>query len=206
MVIQDLRSHYRALWRRHGRSPHALQWSSTQTQVRRFEALAAHVGPEDAVLDVGCGLGDLAGWLCAERGFRGRYTGVDFVEEFVEAGCRDERAQIEYVLLDVTRDALPGGHDWCLASGIFNNAVPDPQDRLQTVVGRMFAAARRGASFNLLSTHVDWRDEGLHYHDPAEVFAFCKSLSPFVQLDHAYRVKPGVTPFEFTVHLFADAP
>ncbi|MGQ0553985.1 MAG: class I SAM-dependent methyltransferase [Planctomycetota bacterium] len=202
MSIRDLKAHYRSLYQLHGDSHDALQWSSAASQERRFERLVAHIGPTESVVDVGCGFGDLLRHLCEARGFRGHYLGLDFVEEFLRTGRHDARATSEYRLLDVTREELPAGHDWYVASGIFNNAVADNAGLLRNVVGKMFAAARQGVSFNALSTHVDYQAEGLHYYDPAALFDLCKrELTPYVSLDHAYEVKPGVIPFEFTLHL-----
>lgn len=205
MSISDLKRHYQELFRQHGVSHNSVQWSSRETQAKRFQHLVSLVSPKDSVLDVGCGFGDLASYLCEETGFQGRYLGVDFVDEFIQHGKQDVRAIISYQLLDAAQGDLPKNYDWVVASGIFNNELPDNWGQLKTILARMFAAADTGVSFNLLSTYVDYRSPGLCYYDPRDVFDYCKrEFTPKVVLDHGYQVKPGVIPFEFTVHLLKN--
>ena len=81
---EGLKAHYDELYRRYGASHQAVQWSSRETQERRFEVLCDVIEPADSVIDVGCGLGDLLGYLRQRKGFTGRYLGLDFVPGFVE--------------------------------------------------------------------------------------------------------------------------
>ena len=60
-------------------------WRGAADQALRFEVIAAALPLERcaSVLDVGCGLGDLAPFL-RRRGWRGRYLGVDLLDEMVD--------------------------------------------------------------------------------------------------------------------------
>jgi SAM-dependent methyltransferase len=199
-----LKAHYDQLYRLHGASHQAVQWSSRETQERRFDVLCDVIGPNDSVLDVGSGLGDLLGYLRQRKGFTGRYLGLDFVPGFVAHGrevyAGDSGARFEE--LDVRSQRLPSDYDVVVTSGIFNNAVADNWGFLTSTVASMFSAARRRVAFNALSTYVDYRDSGLFYCDPLQLFDHLKrQLTPLVTLRHDYLVKPNGVPFEFAMYL-----
>jgi SAM-dependent methyltransferase len=200
-----LKAHYGELFRRYGANHQAVQWSSRETQERRFAVLCDVIGATDSVIDLGCGLGDLLGYLRQSRGFQGRYLGLDFVPEFVSHAARahadDESAR--FAELDITRDALPADYDVVVTSGMFNNRVDDNWSFLLATVERMFGAARKAAAFNVMSSYVDFEDPALFYCDPLRLFDHLKrQLTPLVTLRHDYRVKPESIPFEFSVYLF----
>lgn len=57
-------------------------WRDPLEQIFRFEIAYRVLGP-GSVVDVGCGLGALAGYL-RERGFEGTYLGIDLRKTFVD--------------------------------------------------------------------------------------------------------------------------
>src|SRR3989339_2012946 len=64
---------YRARYQQHGYSPVSLGWGKGGRQHLRFSVLAGiGIGKEDSVLDIGCGFGDLFGYL-KSTGWKGRY-------------------------------------------------------------------------------------------------------------------------------------
>jgi SAM-dependent methyltransferase len=201
----DLKAHYSELYRRFGASHQAVQWSSRETQERRFDILCDLIAPEDSVIDLGSGLGDLLGYLRREKGFVGRYLGLDVVPSFVEHASKAYAGDTSasFAELDVTREPLPTGYDVVVASGIFNNRIEDNWGFLVAGVRKMFAAARKAVAFNALSTYVDYQDEGLYYCDPLRLFDHLKRhVAPQVTLRHDYRVKPNLIPFEFSMYCF----
>jgi SAM-dependent methyltransferase len=201
----DLRAHYAELYQRFGPSHEAVQWSSRETQLRRFEVLAQVLSPDDSLIDLGCGLGDLLEYLRQQHGFRGRYLGLDFVPGFVaHARARyagDPAARFEE--LDVTHAPLPSGYDVVLTSGMFNNRIDDNWGFLVSTLAAMFGAARKAVAFNVMSHYVDYEDPGLYYCDPLRLFDHCKrELTPRVTLRHDYLVKPESIPFELSLYLY----
>ena len=201
----DLKAHYSELYRRFGPSHQAVQWSSRETQERRFDILCDLIAPGDSVLDLGCGLGDLLGYLRREKGFGGRYLGLDVVPDFVKHGSLAYAADAgaSFAELDVTREPLPGGYDVVVASGIFNNRSADNWEFLTATVEKMHACARRAVAFNALSTYVDYEDADLYYCDPLRLFDHLKRhIAKKVTLRHDYLVKPNSIPFEFSLYLF----
>lgn len=201
----QLKAHYGELYRRHGASHQSVQWSSRETQERRFDVLCDVIGADDAVIDLGCGLGDLLGYLRQRKGFTGRYLGLDFVPDFVEHATRAYASDSAagFAELDVTRDPLPAGYDVVVTSGMFNNRIHDNWGFLVATLQAMFGAARKAAAFNLMSSYVDYQAPELYYCDPLRIFDHLKrNVTPLVSLRHDYRVKPESIPFEFSVYLF----
>jgi hypothetical protein len=199
-----LKQHYAQLYERFGASHEAVQWSSRETQERRFSVLCDAIGPHDSVVDLGAGLGDLLGYLRQQRGFKGKYQGFDFVPGFVahakQAYAADPGAA--FAELDITRDELPSGYDVIVTSGMFNNELADNWGFLTSTLARMYRAAGKLVAFNAMSTYVDYRSEGLYYCDPLRLFDHVKrELTPLVTLRHDYRVKPDRPPFEFAMYL-----
>jgi len=201
----DLKAHYSELYRRFGPSHQAVQWSSRETQERRFDVLCELIAPQDSVIDLGSGLGDLLGYLRREKGFNGRYLGLDVVPDFVAHASRVHAADpsASFAELDVAREPLPSGYDVVVASGIFNNRMPDNWGFLTASVQKMFAVARKAAAFNVLSSYVDYQDAGLYYCDPLRLFDHLKRHGASrLTLRHDYLVKPDRIPFEFSLYLF----
>lgn len=200
--LERLREHYDSLARRHGYGPEATQQSSLATQEQRLRVLAEVIREPDAsVLDFGCGTGHLCELLRSEYGFRGRYTGYDLSGEAL-ALARGRHPGATFEQRDIFRDGVGGTFDYAVVSGVFNNRLQDNWAFLTQVLQLLFPRVRRGLAFNALSAYVDYKDAGLYYADPEQVFRFCKEmLSPAVNLRHDYEVKAGVLPFEFTVQV-----
>jgi len=202
---RSIKAHYQRLFSEHGAGHQAVQWSSRETQQERFSVLSELVGPTDRVIDLGCGLGELLSWLRQERRFTGEYLGLDLVPEFIhharERFASDPLASFRE--FDVASEPLPADYDVVLLSGMFNNQMSDNWGFLTGTLEKMFRATRARVAFNALSTYVDYQSPGLFYADPLRVFDFCRQkLGARVDLRHAYQIKKGTIPFEFTMYLF----
>jgi SAM-dependent methyltransferase len=83
-----LRAHYLPRLAEHGPGYRAVDWGSPEGQALRFRVLL-EVGDwrRASILDAGCGVGDLAGYL-AKRGARGTYLGIDALPEMIEQARR----------------------------------------------------------------------------------------------------------------------
>jgi hypothetical protein len=92
--------------------------------------------------------------------------------------------------------------DWALVSGVFNNRREDNLSFFQDNLRALWSRCDRGIAFNLMSTWVDYQDPGLWYARPEDVFAFMKSLTPYVTVRNDYVVKSSPVPFEFAVYAY----
>ena len=178
----------------YGSSVRAVDWVSEASQTVRFRVLTA-IGLLDGatVLDVGSGLGDLASFL-AEYHPTARYEGCDVNPRMVglaRARCPGAR----FFVGDPLAGGAEGAWDWILASGIFH--LRD-EAFLRAMVPTLFARARLGVAFNLLSAWAPVQLPDQFYADPARVLDLCRTLTSRCALRHDYL------PHDFTIYLYRD--
>lgn len=176
--------HYRNLFLRHGDGPGATQ-ASREGQLFRFEQLFRIADLDGcSVLDVGCGIGDMYPMLL-ERFPRATYEGIEVVPEMA-AFAAAKYPGVRFRTANLLRETLPERYDYVLLSGIFNNAVAEGSF-LEPLLAAAWGLARRGLGFNFISTHVNFTQPEMAYHDPAAVLDFCiRRLGPRVTLHHHY--------------------
>jgi hypothetical protein len=124
-----------------------------------------------------------------------RYYGYDISREMLSAAAQViDPAQGELIEAAVPTQVA----DYTFVSGTFNVRMDASEEEWTAYVQeRLLAAAkvtRRGLAFNLLTTHVDWREPHLYYADPLAYFEFCRThISRRVALLHDYPL------FEWTL-------
>lgn len=169
-----------------------VKWATSASQFLRFKILT-EINQNTLIsnlLDVGCGLGHLVDFLNTQQ-FRGQYKGIDIVYQMtVNAKKRHPNADFE----NTDIDSLPiASYDYVLASGIF---AFTSIEIIKSLLPPLFDRATQGLAFNCLSLHATEKEEGMHYHDPNDVFDFCQTLTPNVKLRHDYL------PHDFTMYLY----
>jgi len=179
--------------RRFGDDVRTLDWGSRRTQRLRFDVLTAGlVGPGRSILDVGCGLGDLADVLPPEVD----YLGVDIAAAMIET-ARSLRPARRFAVGHLLEPSFAAGpFDVVVASGIFAKRTHEPERYLEAMVEAMWARAGSALAFNSLSAWGGSPDEDEFQADPLATVRFCRTLTPFVELRHDYL------PHDFTVRLF----
>lgn len=183
---QFLIDNYRTSLATHGAGARVGQ-QSAEGQRFRFEKLV-EVGDlaGATVLDVGCNLGDLFAFL-AQRFPTVRYTGIDIVPELIER-ARAAHPAAAFECRDLLTEPYGEKFDYVFISGTFNNSIPDSGEFLREMTAAAFDACRRALAFNFISTHVNFRDAEIAYHDPVEILAHCIArLSPRITLHHHYE-------------------
>ncbi|WP_371194141.1 trans-aconitate 2-methyltransferase [Glaciecola sp. SC05] len=203
-MSEQIKQHYQQLFEKHGRDHNAVQYSSRESQLARFDVLLDIAKDIDSVADIGCGLGDLLP-LLRQSHPHAQYIGYDFVDAFVTDAStqysEDKRASFKQ--LDILQDCINEKSDYVVLSGMLNNLMEDNEYFTEVTLQKMWQAANKGIAFNALSNYVDYQDEGLYYHDPLKLFHYCKThLSKYVTLRHDYDVKENSIPFEFTIYVF----
>jgi SAM-dependent methyltransferase len=179
--VARLHAHYAPLLRDHGDSHRALDWGSERSQQLRFRILTQAIDlPSRSVLDVGCGMGHLTDALDAS-GHTGAYLGVDALAAMVDA-ARARRPDRRFEQLTGGVEPLPPA-DVVLGSGLFTFA---DQASLEATIRAMFAACRISTAVNALSTWGDAPEPGEFAVDPAALFAFGRTLTPWVTVRHDY--------------------
>ena len=185
----------------HGDSPCSTRWNDPVTQHLRFERLVKEIEPflpGNSVYDVGCGFGELGGYL-AQLGAGCTYSGIEIVAGMADMGRA--RLGVDIIVDDFIARDYEVHYDFVVASGVFNMPGEVESDEwnlyCQAMTKKMFTLAGKGIVFNGLTTFCDFRRDDLHYWDPAQVLSFCQSeLSRFCILDHAYPL------YEWTLTVF----
>lgn len=173
---------------------------SWENQCLRFEAfLEMGISDGNSVLDVGCGQGDFLKF-CNEREnpIAVQYKGIDIVPGLIKKACL-KFPEGNFVLGDVL-DIPIFPHDFIIANGTFNFHYEhmDNVEVVKTFLSKCFPLAKKALAVSLMSTHVDYRKEILHYYDPSEMFRFAKSLTRRVTLRH------DLPMYDFILYLYQE--
>jgi SAM-dependent methyltransferase len=142
-------------------------WRSRRTQEARFSVLAG-IGDLQGrrILDLGCGLGCLYGWLKG-RGWEGEYTGYDLLAPMVRR-ARKRFPEARFEVRDLLADPPDRAWDHVLINGIFNHRVRDNWVWIDRTVRAAFERAEKGLALNLLNGEEDSSDPEMFYATPSE--------------------------------------
>ncbi|MEO7994086.1 MAG: methyltransferase domain-containing protein [bacterium] len=206
--LETIKTRYQSRFATHGATVAALASGTEAKQLLRHRVLSEAVPLEGrSVLDLGSGLGHFYGFL-RTTGWRGDYTGVDLVPEFVahcdhHYGADSPRPTFyaEDLFAVNTRWETQGeAPDLIVASQVFNNryAEADNWSLFADAVTRMFASCRVGVAVDALTTQVDFEEPQLYYYDPARVLALGLSLTRRAILRHDYPL------YEQTLYLYRE--
>jgi SAM-dependent methyltransferase len=157
--------------------------------------------PPCSIVDVGCGVGDLLGFLRTSGWRTARYDGFDIVPEMIDAARRKQRGHGgRFQVRDVLTEGFPRRYDYVVASGIFNLRVVRHDRFLRRMVEAMYGACLRGVAFNVLQPV--WREADKAYEQyfettyfsatPAELLVLGASVGAWVELAFS-DVLPGDT-------------
>lgn len=197
---------YRLAFEKYGESPKSLLWGAGKADRRkiRYYELLKHfnLSNRQALLDVGCGFGDLYQFCKDYFNINLDYTGIDYCTEFVETAKRRYSDQCTLIQGDFLGAEDLGQYDYCVTSGIFNisNSNDDNAESgyLYSVVRKMFESCSIAVSFNFVTDKVNYKNTGVSYYSPARILDFCYSLSRNIVFDNSCM------PFEATVTVFKD--
>lgn len=172
-----------------------LDWASAESQIERFRVLADNVAlAGKSLLDVGCGLGDLLGYLRG-RGVDTDYTGVDLVARMVAAAAKlHPTATFKRADVFAENTFEPEAFDVVFCSGIFNLNLGNNHEFLAAALPRLLELSREYVVINLLHDRATFgvQDEYFHFA-PRDVL---KILRP---LPCRARIVDDYLPNDFTV-------
>ncbi len=166
-------------------------WSDKTNQYKRFEILTKiGVKKNDAVLDIGCGGGELVNYLKTKR-LKTDYLGIDINPYYLQI-AKSRYPDNEFINSNgwdlTTRD-----YDWALASGIFT--LETNITYILWYIGFiMERLVRKGFAFNLLNNKAP---DGLVSYDPSAVKAAIQDRFP----EYKVEVVDGYLPDDFTVYV-----
>ena len=171
-------------------------WRSRQNQELRFQALVEIADLNGKkILDLGCGLGCLYGFL-REKGWVGEYTGIDLLDLMVKkARRRFPKALFEK--RDILKKPPAQKWDYVLINGVLNHKVRDNWAWIESMVLASFTIAGRGLAFNLLNAEAGWEDPELFYANPKTL-----EEKAAVWSKGNYKIVRGYLPEDITVYMY----
>lgn len=203
LYSKQVRTFYENEVARHGLTYKGLGYNQHESQIRRFEVLAA-VGDLNGsrVLDVGCGLGDLVRFIW-DLGVVPDYTGLDLCEHMItECRKRIERRRLgpaRFIVGDVLDfEDFDAPYDYVLSSGIFGLWTPETLARVEPTLERMFGLCKKAVAVNFLSARAGHHAARSLYLQPNNVLDLAWRLTPTVTLRHDYL------PNDFTLYLYRE--
>jgi len=192
---------YRRRLDKYNISPETLGWRRG-TQEIRFQSFAGgFLGkPPESILDVGCGFGDLLGFLRA-RGWQGKYLGIDLMPEFIaiakEKFSHEEDDRSSFICSDFMVKDFERRFDACFASGILNHIrLTGNYDFLDSFLDKIKEINTTYCAVDMLSSMADRRASELFFYDPTEVLKIATCKSRRLVIDHSYM------PFEFMLKIY----
>ncbi len=124
-----------------------------------------------------------------------RYTGIDLSPDMIR-GARERRPDLD--LREGDPFSVDGQWDVVVANGVFYLLQEAPTETMHAIITRMFELCSHCCVFSSLSSWGPSPEEGEFCADPLETVEFCRTLTPWVKLDHAYL------PHDFAVVLHRE--
>jgi SAM-dependent methyltransferase len=193
---------------RHGDSFLGVGWTKTQEQTdRRYRVmlglLAMSRGRPVTLLDFGCGASHLYEYIRREGREDIHYSGLDVSPIFLELS-RQKFPDIDYYDVDVLEGYGPlPDFDYIVLNGIFTVKADLSHEAmaayLETLIARVWARARLGIAFNVMSKYVDWERRDL-FHVPLD------SIASFLagRISRHFVVRHDYGLYEYTVYVYRN--
>ena len=181
----------------HGTDVRTVGWGSTKGQALRFEVLCRGLSLEGMrVLDIGCGLGDFVPWAEHRFGDNFDYVGMDLAADLIRsAQNRLGGPRRQFIADTMGPETNVGNFDVIVLSGTLTFKTSDNLATMKSLLSNAYARCRGSLCANFMSTYADSQLEKNFHYSPEQVFAFAKTLSPYVALHHDYPL------YEFTIQI-----
>ncbi len=205
--------YFEELLHKFGPTHRALDWNSAESQDHRFTAMLqsrfyGEPVKKPSVLDVGCGVGDLFGFLLKHPetfpdGFT--YTGCDISPALVTA-AREKYPEGSFEVQDILERPPQKKFDYVFACGVMTiRTAPSQQvhdQYVEALLKQMFQLSVRAVAVDFLSEwflkslpDTSWHKERYTYFEPSTILQMVNSLTRRVVLRHDYD------PAEFCIYL-----
>lgn len=198
--FEEIQKFYNDKVSRHGESIESVGWGTQEDQYLRFAVLLRGLDPRGkTILDVGCGKGDLVGYLQQFYGDSFQYVGVDLSDSHIAtANNKWADANAAFFCGDISSWAESSDFkevDISLMSGAMTYKISDNEKVALETMTKMFEVSSETACLNFMTKYVDFELEKNHHYQPEKIFSQAKDLSRWVSLYHDYPL------WEFTVQI-----
>lgn len=180
-----------------------LDWESKEAQEKRFETfINAFSLKGSTMLDVGCGLGNLAEYI-DKKNIKLYYIGVDLMPEMIERANKKtfENIKPQFMVMDVFNEQnIEKDVDYIYSSGIFNLNLGNNKDFLKKALKSFFSIARKGVCFNLLDKSIEkLYGNKYFYYDKFETIQYTKSILEDIGIKYEIELSDKYLSNDFTI-------
>jgi SAM-dependent methyltransferase len=195
----ETRARYQARYREFGYNPRTLGWHTGRQGIRFAAAIDAIGTRFGSLLDVGCGFGDLFGYL-RDRGWQGNYLGVDICPELLDEGRKRFGPRgARFECIDLSSESLAYSADVAVSLGVFNHRLKgDNLEFIAQMLHAMWSHSTHAVVLDFLSTTADRPKSDLFHADADVILRMALGYSKRARLDHSYM------PFEFLTTIWHD--
>ena len=207
---EKIAEYFDELLEKHGDHYLSLDWKSIESQQVRFSVLFDIIAYADkredmSILDVGCGLAHLYGFL-SEHGLisshRIKYTGIDISEKLINF-AKEKHPELDLRVVDMIKDRFDDKFDYVCSSGIFNirmTGLEEHKKSIRAMVERMFNACEVGTAVNFLTNPKAYipspgASDKFVYMNEEEAIGWAKGICDRFVLRRDYH------PGDFTVYM-----
>ncbi len=203
----EIIAHYEDCLARHGDNHRGVDWPRADEAELRYDVMLGIIPAQEPrpvrILDFGCGAGHLLDFI-RHRGVPGlEYHGLDLSARFT-ALCQEKFPGVSFARTDVLETPLePMAYDYIIINGVFTEKRSLSHGRMwdyaRAVLRAVWPSARRGAAFNVMSTHVDWERPDL-FHLPLDaLMAFLKA-----ELSRHCAIRQDYGLHEYTAYVYRE--
>lgn len=163
----------------------------------KFQFVYDQLGNYDSLLDVGCGLGHLADF-CKDRGWHGKYTGIDLSGEMVDIVKKKLKTD-KILKLDILEEKYEDKHDVVASISTLQEKPPfeESYSYLQNMIAKMFQIAKKCLVLDIFSNKFsDYENPNNLYVNPS-VF-----LNDLYKLTNRLIILNHYNPYQLTVILY----
>ena len=145
----------------YGLSAETVGWKSYEQQILRFEVLTAELELKNKnILDIGCGLGDLANYLHLNKVQFKKYTGIDVSDNMLTMARHNVLPHLStfFFNCNILKDTISEKYDFAIMSGLLNlkQSTCSGMELLEIFLNKSRAIVKEGLAFNLLTDQVDF--------------------------------------------------
>jgi SAM-dependent methyltransferase len=201
----EIVKHYESCLEKHGDSHLGVDWPKSADAETRYQVMLDVIRrpapPRLELLDFGCGASHLYEYMRAREVKGIEYMGLDLSAKFIDLSRR-KFPENRYACADILENpAEVPEADYIVMNGVFTEkrglTFEDMLAYFERMLAAVFAKARTGIAFNVMSNHVDWEREDL-FHLPLDVLAdfLTRSLTRNFVMRNDYGL------YEYTTYVY----
>ncbi len=202
---KTLQHHYEECLLKYGPNAKGMDWPNPSDLEKRFSALTTvmdvKTDTQAKVLDLGCGVGLLIDFLESKNLLSSiEYKGMDISEKMINQ-AKQLYPNSYFEVRDILINKLPvNSFDYIIMNGLFTEKRELTQNQMmdffEKMIKEVYKAARKGISFNVMSSHVDWKRDDLFHLELDNLVSFLvKSCSRRIKINMDYGL------YEYTVYV-----